>query len=512
MAKITTDDQHYKNIANMIRNKAGIETTFKPSEMPQGIEAVYEQGYIDGGAGQGEGGSSLAPVIKKTVSGNPIHLNDASENEYNFQLQLSSDTISDFSEVKVRVSGKNLVNLNNARIGYTLSGAGFGNVIYLSKNEACVVIPGIRVAPDAIYSFSLDNTDYWLNRICQMDKNNKCTENHSFYTNTAYDYSQRLIKTQSDTTWVALSLRKKTGDQIANLADLKTINLQFEKKGHASDFEFYWEEEYSIDEFGRNIEIKNRLGELNFSIVESIDIPSSNRIDLIQPNILMTIQYEQSYSILTERRSFWRDFQQNGKRKNYSYAFYGYTEDMFYPCCDIVPDTITYGLAETKIGNLKQRLEENNVILDLSNLTNASFVFRGGTYTHLPSIDFTKATTVSYCFYLNDYLQTIDEIKISDKITNFDNMLTQCKKLVNLKISGIIAGKNFSTAQSVALSRESIISIVNALSADTTGLTVTFSKKAVDNAFADGEVIGSESEEWGQLINEEKSNWTFSLV
>ena len=52
------------------------------------------------------------------------------------------------------------------------------------------------------------------------------------------------------------------------------------------------------------------------------------------------------------------------------------------------------------------------------------------------------------------------------------------------------------------LSKASIESIINGLSADTSGLTVTISKTAVNNAFTD--------EEWATLIAT-KPNWTISL-
>jgi hypothetical protein len=38
MAKIITDNSHYSNIANKIREKTGTSFTYKPEEMPAGIE------------------------------------------------------------------------------------------------------------------------------------------------------------------------------------------------------------------------------------------------------------------------------------------------------------------------------------------------------------------------------------------------------------------------------------------------------------------------------------------
>lgn len=63
------------------------------------------------------------------------------------------------------------------------------------------------------------------------------------------------------------------------------------------------------------------------------------------------------------------------------------------------------------------------------------------------------------------------------------------------------------------LSKPSITSIINCLSTTTSGLTVTLSKTAVNNAFetSEGVADGSTSQEWLNLVAT-KTNWTISLV
>lgn len=48
MALVITDDKHYKNIADAIRAKTGINHTCKPEEMTAGINDVYEIAHKDG--------------------------------------------------------------------------------------------------------------------------------------------------------------------------------------------------------------------------------------------------------------------------------------------------------------------------------------------------------------------------------------------------------------------------------------------------------------------------------
>jgi hypothetical protein len=47
MAKIKTDDQHYIDISNTIKEKLGTTEGYYPREMADGVDAVYEQGKKD---------------------------------------------------------------------------------------------------------------------------------------------------------------------------------------------------------------------------------------------------------------------------------------------------------------------------------------------------------------------------------------------------------------------------------------------------------------------------------
>lgn len=71
MGIVTTDSKNYSNIADKIREKAGTDATYKPEEMPNGIDEVYSAGQ-----------SSMvdeSKLIPKTVSGSYISVDDVSE-------------------------------------------------------------------------------------------------------------------------------------------------------------------------------------------------------------------------------------------------------------------------------------------------------------------------------------------------------------------------------------------------------------------------------------------------
>jgi hypothetical protein len=163
---------------------------------------------------------------------------------------------------------------------------------------------------------------------------------------------------------------------------------------------------------------------------------------------------------------------------------------------------------------------ENNVVIDLVecfgdakldfSLCNALYqCFAYANVSRVGVISLASIYTTTNYFlnqaFANSSIETIEEIiSKADAIYN-DNTFTGCSKLVNVKFSGII-GSAINFKWSTKLSKASITSIINALSPDTSGLTVTLSQTAVTSAFG-----STTSDEWLNLVAT-KSNWTISLV
>lgn len=102
---------------------------------------------------------------------------------------------------------------------------------------------------------------------------------------------------------------------------------------------------------------------------------------------------------------------------------------------------------------------------------------------------------------------------------NFENVVVAsrafyaCSALKEIRIVGTIKIL-LDFKDSTLLSKESITSIVNALSQTTSGLTITVSKTAVNNAFninVDDPTTYPEGSEYYTLRNS-KSNWTFNYA
>lgn len=213
-----------------------------------------------------------------------------------------------------------------------------------------------------------------------------------------------------------------------------------------------------------------------------------------------------------EWSAFWDKYQDYGNRTDYNMyvgAFNGdyWTDEIFKPKYPIAPTNAQQMFRRTGITDLTKE----GVILDFSKCVNMNDAFAYLTHPiKLPVIDMSSATSCSATF--SDSKNTELSLITSEKTVFHNITFSGCTALVNLIISGVIACA-FNVQYSTKLSRESIESIINALSTTTTGLTATFSKTAVNKAFATttGGSNGSTSAEWLALVAT-RSNWTIALA
>ena len=124
--------------------------------------------------------------------------------------------------------------------------------------------------------------------------------------------------------------------------------------------------------------------------------------------------------------------------------------------------------------------------------------------TRLGTLDFRKVTYGTGWFSYMKKLITIDKLMLSENTISPGNFsFEECLELTNITIEGVINKNGHNFQWSKKLSKASIESIMAALSTTTSGLTVTLSKTAVNNAFTD--------EEWSALVSQH-TNWTISLI
>lgn len=216
-----------------------------------------------------------------------------------------------------------------------------------------------------------------------------------------------------------------------------------------------------------------------------------------------------------EYDAFWDAFQDNGNRTRYEYAFAsGWSAESFNPKYDIKPTSAQYMFNQCKAKvDFREVLAKNNITFDFSNTGNdVSYAFSNCSFTAIPVINLTNLTKGDWStiaiFGYNSTLHTIEKIIIKeDGSTPIYGWFYSALSLVEVRFEGVIGQNGLNLQWSTKLSKASITSIINALSTTTSGLTVTLSKTAVNNAFEGG----STGSEWTTLIGT-KTNWTISLV
>ena len=210
-----------------------------------------------------------------------------------------------------------------------------------------------------------------------------------------------------------------------------------------------------------------------------------------------------------EYDAFWDSFQQNGNRTNYRYGFSGsgWVTETLKPKHVCTPtDAIgMFFLCGYQSGEGMVDFREIADKFDFSKVTDATQVFYSAGIDYITA-DFSSATSLSDTFNCGFISRTTTiTLKVTPVTTNFNNTFHYAHALRNLTFTddSEIACGGLNLKDSPNLTKESIISVINALSDNTTDLTVTFSQTAVNNAFT--------AEEWNAL-KATKQNWSIDLA
>ena len=435
-------------------------------------------------------------IIEKTVNGlGFINIDDVSEVPHEVSVNLSSDTITDFSDVSLTACGKNLYNLEAA---YSIGETKF------TITDNVVTIP----TGSSAYGISVAGNNGLIS-------GNTYTFNFKI-TGSATERAFRLNYTDGTTKMIYLTnptLTIPKDKQVKNVAfyvgwgsvieqDIVISDIQIESGTVATSYESYKGKTYS----------PNADGTVN---VKSIS-PTMN-IFANETDINISAIYHKSYGMQTEYDRFWDNYQQNGAEISYNYAF-AYTrwnDNNFKPKYNIVPTTANYMFQNSEIKQLKSILQAQNVILDTSKCTSLQSMFMSSKIEHIPAISCASSSTLSNVFSYCNYVKTIEKFILKEDGTNtFTNTFVGCSELEHIIFEGVIGSNGLNLQWSTKLSKDSITSLINALSSTKSGLTITLSKTAVNNAFGidvDDESTWGEGTEYYNLRHS-KDNWTFSYV
>ena len=187
---------------------------------------------------------------------------------------------------------------------------------------------------------------------------------------------------------------------------------------------------------------------------------------------------------------FWDVFQNNGKRKDYLYGFAGIGWDDTTYCPKYSPITLSLN---SQYMYAYSNITDTKVPIDVSN-------------TVAPG-------NCTYMFAQAQSLVTVNKLIVSNT-TRWNNNFSGCRALESLTIEGEVAYNGLDVQHSTKLNKASITSIINALSSTTSGLSVTLSKTAVNNAFGinvDDATTYPEGSEY-YALRHSKDNWTINYL
>jgi len=171
--------------------------------------------------------------------------------------------------------------------------------------------------------------------------------------------------------------------------------------------------------------------------------------------------------------AFWDVYQQNGERKEYSYAFggEGWSDAIFQPKYSIAPTRAVHMFSGSHITDLVKALLDAGVTLDTSKLP-GEYLMQNNSYTQtMPELNCTGRRNVDYFLYGCSALRSIEKVVLKDDGSQKFNTYSfyQLPALEEIRFAGTI-GNSLEIKDSPVLSDASVQSIIDHLK-DLTGAT-----------------------------------------
>jgi hypothetical protein len=148
---------------------------------------------------------------------------------YDEGAMVSATNLTPDKRINLRVRNKNVFDVSTIHIGYTAESYGNGFKTGIAKRtntQHSAAHDNVIVKPDTHYVFSLDNTNYWVARIIEVDKDNLCVRNHAYYA-TKQDNSVKQFITKESTVKLYIAFEKKDGTP-ATMEEVVALNFQLE--------------------------------------------------------------------------------------------------------------------------------------------------------------------------------------------------------------------------------------------------------------------------------------------
>lgn len=215
----------------------------------------------------------------------------------------------------------------------------------------------------------------------------------------------------------------------------------------------------------------------------------------------------------SKQEEWWNNIQNNGERTHYASAFtYSrITDDMFTPLHDFnLTQANTMFQNSINLQNLKSALEKTGKKFNTSAITGTGAIqmFQNSSVTHVPTLDLSGATSISYLFGSGSKIEYVEKITLGEKLTTITNAFGSAEKLEHIIFDGVIAISGIDLHWSRKLDLESAKSFLVTLK-DLTGTagenvyTFTFHSDTWDKLDADG-ATSPTGKTWREYVADKK--------
>lgn len=167
---------------------------------------------------------------------------------------------------------------------------------------------------------------------------------------------------------------------------------------------------------------------------------------------------------------FWKLMLNNGNRASYLRSFAGgrWTDTTFNP-----PKTLTMVASNMQACFHSSNIENINIDIDITAVTTAAYM-NGAFYSGV--------------------FKKIQKLIISEKTAFYDVAFYGCTALIEIRLEGTIGTANFDIHWSTKLSRDSLLSILNACNKQSAGVAITLPAKCIDGKTVTETYIANDTE------------------
>ena len=408
-------------------------------------------------------------IIAKTASGlGVLVLPDVSEIPHDINVQLSSNTIANFSAVPVVVCGDNLLDPSLFVIGRSFYWGGtYDTPIGYAESLIRAGTTAIPIKPNTEYTIVSMNVDeYYCDRAVTVLANGNGGQDNLIAT---VDRRKVCINftTDADTVAIEIRFRRVDGAELSE-DDIKSQKIML-LEGTFLDND--------VLEYQTYINPITYTPDADGKVVVSSVSPIMKLI-CDADDVTINVAYYKSYGMHRVYDYFWDVFQNNGNRRDYSAAFKSsnFNAQTFRPKYDLICSEVSAMFQRSSSIDLAGTLDSLGLTLDISAAPSLLQMFQGSGCTRIPVLDARNAISMNYAFGSNAEVREIEKLMISEKMTSFSSAFSGAAKLEKLIVEGTIARNGFDVHWSTLLSHESLISILNALkdySEDASGTTWT---------------------------------------